>query len=76
MPQFDILTLGSQTFWVGLSTAFLYYYCMKTILPLYVSVKKTRVKKLKKNYDEIINFEAKLKEKNSILVNKNIEFLS
>jgi len=49
---------------------------MKTILPLYVSVKKTRVKKLKKNYDEIINFEAKLKEKNSILVNKNVEFLS
>jgi len=48
MPQFDILTLGTQTVWVSLSTAFLYYYCAKTLLPLYVSVKKTRVKKLKK----------------------------
>jgi len=48
MPQFDILTLGSQTFWVGFFTAFLYYYSVKTLLPLYVSVKKTRMKKIKK----------------------------
>jgi len=76
MPQFDILTLGTQTFWVGLSTSFLYYYGVKTLLPLYVSVKKTRVKKLKKNSEEIIKFEAKLKEKNTNLINKNINFFS
>jgi len=76
MPQFDILTLGSQTFWVGFFTALLYYYSVKTLLPLYVSVKKTRMKKLKKNSSEILKFEAKLKKKNSNLITKNIDFLS
>jgi len=41
-----------------------------------VSVKKTRMKKLKKNSSEILKFEAKLKKKNSNLITKNIHFLS
>jgi len=56
MPQFDIITLGTQLTWVGISSIFLYQYCLKIVLPFYSSLKKIRKKKLQNNINEKLNF--------------------
>ena len=52
MPQFDILTIGSQIFSVLIFLYFLYYFNIKSTIPSIIEVKKFRTKKLIKNQEK------------------------
>lgn len=54
MPQFDILTIGSQIFSVLTFLYFLYYFNIQSALPSVIEVKKFRTKKLIKNQKKVI----------------------
>ena len=49
IPQFDILTLGSQVFGLLATLSFFYYFNISVVIPNFIEVKKFRTKKLIKN---------------------------
>lgn len=54
MPQFDILTMGSQVFGLLVFFYFLYYFNIQNTIPCLIEIKKFRTKKLIKNQEKII----------------------
>lgn len=55
MPQFDILTMGSQVFGLLVFLYFLYYFNIQNTIPCLIEIKKFRTKKLIKNQEKITN---------------------
>ena len=53
IPQFDLLTLGTQTFGLLISLGLFYYYCITTSIINFIEIKKLRTKKLNKNTQTI-----------------------
>ena len=68
IPQFDLLTIGSQTFGLLISLSILYYYCVTKSISNFVEIKKLRSKKLSKNYKTAIDVDQEL-TKNLWLIN-------
>lgn len=60
MPQFDILTLGSQVFGLLITILIFYYYNIKIVIPQFIEIKKLRLKKLKKNIALIASIDEDL----------------
>ena len=53
IPQFDLLTIGTQTFGLLISLGLFYYYCITTTIINFIEIKKLRSKKLFKNTQAI-----------------------
>jgi hypothetical protein len=53
IPQFDLLTIGTQTFGLLISLGLFYYYCITTSIVNFIEIKKLRTKKLSKNIQTI-----------------------
>jgi len=60
IPQFDLLTIGSQTFGLLISLSFFYYYCVTKSISNFIEIKKLRSKKLLKNHKSAVNVEQDL----------------
>lgn len=77
IPQFDILSIGAQIF--GLLTTLLFYYILniKLTIPMFIEVKKFRLKKLKKSKKQlnaINNFISSKSKKTYIFLIKTLSF--
>jgi len=70
MPQFDILTIGSQVFGLLIALSFFYYYSITVVIPMYVEIKKLRTKKLLKNFVSVDSIDNDI-EKKSLLINNS-----
>ena len=70
MPQFDILTIGSQVFGLLIALSFFYYYSITVVIPMYVEIKKLRTKKLLKNFVSVDSVDNDI-EKKSLLINNS-----
>jgi hypothetical protein len=77
IPQFDILSIGAQIF--GLLTTLLFYYIIniKLTIPMFIEVKKFRLKKIKKSnikLDKINNFILLKSKKTYTFLIKTLSF--
>lgn len=77
IPQFDILSIGAQIF--GLLTTLLFYYILniKLTIPMFIEVKKFRLKKLKKSKGQlnaIKNFISSKSKKTYSFLIKTLSF--
>nr|YP_010147282.1 ATPase subunit 8 [Coscinodiscus wailesii]QQP21843.1 ATPase subunit 8 [Coscinodiscus wailesii] len=69
IPQFDLLSSGSQIFSLFCIVNLYYFFTVYKILPLCIEVKKFRIKKLKKNNVKLKTLKTFLKSNVNILQN-------
>ena len=60
IPQFDLLTLGSQLFGLLISLYLFYYYSISTSISNFIEIKKFRTKKINKNTNLITTIDKDL----------------
>ena len=63
IPQFDILSLGSQVFGLFISLSLYYSYSIYSVIPLYAEVKKFRAKKIIVSNNKLTNIKSLLSNK-------------
>ena len=68
IPQFDLLTIGTQTFGLLISLYLFYYYCITNSISNFIEIKKLRTKKLIKNSKSISDIDKDL-DNNLWLIN-------
>ena len=61
LPQFDILTISTQTFGLLIILVFFYYKNINTGLLYFIRIKKVRSKKIRKTNTNIFKTEPNLK---------------
>ena len=76
MPQFDILTIGAQVFGLLVTLLLFYYLSIKTFIPLFVEIKKLRIKKLNHNSQLVLSIDNDLKNSVTLLETSYEKFLS
>nr|YP_009495532.1 ATP synthase subunit 8 [Psammoneis japonica]AWQ64262.1 ATP synthase subunit 8 [Psammoneis japonica] len=62
MPQFDLLTIGSQVFGLLVFLYFLYLLNIQIAIPSLIEIQKFRVKKLVKNQEKIVHIKNYLND--------------
>ena len=76
IPQFDLLTIGSQTFGLLISLSFFYYYCVTKSISNFIEIKKLRSKKLLKNYKSAVDVDQDLNHNLWLINYSYVKFLN
>ena len=76
IPQFDILTLGSQVFGLLVTLSFFYYFNINVVIPNFIEAKKFRTKKLLKNVNSVSSMRLDLTNNRKLVNNSYKLFFS